>query len=90
MCGAVSQAMRCTLPVSRTSSPDRSDQFRPPARPRASRITQSHPARRSSHAATIPAIPAPRITTRRPRPGATAGAAIASGTGSTPIAAIVA
>ena len=43
-------------------------QLRPPGRWRASRIVHDHPALPSSYAATRPAMPPPRITTRVPLP----------------------
>ena len=54
--------------VKSTSVPLRMLQLRPPGRWRASRIVQDQPALPSSYAATRPAMPPPRITTRVPRP----------------------
>ena len=57
-------------------------QLRPPGRWRASRIVHDQPALPSSYAATSPAMPPPRMTTRVPRPSTRwSGLEAASGSG---------
>ena len=73
--------------VKSTSVPLRTLQFRPPGRWRASRIVHDHPALPSSYAATRPAMPPPRITTRVPLPSTSRSgpvSATASGNGQQP------